>query len=185
MGAWWNVEVGGQAIPLWGKSYVPDELMLVFTGNDRFMNPVKAAECEARADDPEFHGDISWQTGLVGYTATAGALRKRLELQGFSSDWVCQLSTAFFDEHDENQYLPPLWPQGRSIYPSGAAITAKLTTRSGRAAGHVVILTRGPGRRSSSCTLNESRCGRRSMTRGSYWRSRCAGLTRRPLPPST
>lgn len=94
MGSWWNVEVGGQAVPVWGKSYVPDELMLLFTDGDRFVDSAKAealADYDSRAADGPVAGSppVSWGTGLMGYQATAGALRQRLELHGFSRDWVC------------------------------------------------------------------------------------------------
>lgn len=140
MGSWWNVEVGGQGVPVWGKSYVPDELMLLFTDDDRFLNSAKArafAENENRAADGSEAGrrPVSWQTGLMGYQTTAGVLRQRLELHGFSRDWVCRLSAAFFDDQDEDWDLPDTWPQGAEAFLNGAAITAALTTRLGRAAG--------------------------------------------------
>ncbi len=142
VGSWWNIEVGGQGIPVWGKSYVPDELMLLFTDEDRLLdsartdtstrieNEVAEAE-ESESDGPPESG----RTGLLGYQTTAGALRQRLELHGFSRDWVCRLSAAFFDDHDEDWDLPDAWPQDAAPLRNGAAITAALTTRFGRAAG--------------------------------------------------
>ncbi|MGY0390575.1 hypothetical protein ACWZJV_26685 [Nocardioides sp. WG-D5] len=129
MGSWWHMEVGGHAVPVWGKSYVPDDLMLLFAGEDRFLDAAKLAayaEHESRADDaPKWNGSLAvWHADLMGYSSTAGALRRRLELQGFSSDWVCRLSAAFFDDQEDI-----------AQYPNGAAITAALTTRSGRASG--------------------------------------------------
>jgi hypothetical protein len=52
MGSWWSIQVGGQAIPVWGKNYVPDELMLLFAEEDRFVDNTKLAawaEYENRA----------------------------------------------------------------------------------------------------------------------------------------
>ncbi|GHH70320.1 HEPN/Toprim-associated domain-containing protein [Promicromonospora soli] len=139
MGSWWSIQVGGQAIPVWGKNYVPDELMLLFADEDRFVDTTKLAalaEYENRAADaPEPDGlPLPWHDDLMGYSATARTLRRRLELQGFSSDWVSRLSTAFFDDEEERR-LSTLWQEGTAAYPNGAAITAALTTRSGRAAG--------------------------------------------------
>lgn len=139
MGSWWNVEVGGHGIPVWGKSYVPDELMLLFTEDDRFLDSAKAqafVEDEDRSvDGSEMGRPMSWQSGLMGYQSTAGVLRQRLELHGFSREWVCRLSAAFFDDQDQDWELPDPWTQRSEGFLSGAAITAALTTRFGRAAG--------------------------------------------------
>ncbi len=74
----------------------------------------------------------SWNTRLMHYAATAGTLRKRLDLQGFSSQRVRDLSAALFDE--EGSELFHYWPEGRRIYPNGAAIAAALATRRGQQA---------------------------------------------------
>ncbi|MFI2363040.1 hypothetical protein [Promicromonospora sp. NPDC019610] len=139
MGSVWSVQVGGQAIPVWGKNYVPDELMLLFADEDRFVDAAKLAAWAGyenrTADAPEPDElPASWYRDLMGYSATAPTLRKRLALQGFSSDWVRRLSTAFFDD-DEQRDLRTLGQGGTAAYPDGAAITAALSTRSGRAAG--------------------------------------------------
>ena len=80
VGWWWNVEVGGHAVPVWGKSYVPDELMLLFTDGDRFVDSAKVeafAESENwTVDGPEAGSRVvSWQSGRMGYQATAGKRR--------------------------------------------------------------------------------------------------------------
>ena len=69
----------------------------------------------------------------MGYETTAGVLRQRLDLHGFSRDWVCRLSAAFFDDQDRDRSDPS--PEGADAYENGEAITAALTTRFGRAAG--------------------------------------------------
>ncbi|MEP7194339.1 MAG: hypothetical protein ABI903_15930 [Actinomycetota bacterium] len=126
---------------MWGKSYVPDELMLLFTDSDYFIDRVKAdalEQFELQSDAPEPRGlpeSTSWHSRLLGYAATAGTLRTRLELQGFSSEWVRELSSAFFDENDGGRNSSEFWPEDRRSYPDGAAITAALATRRGQAAG--------------------------------------------------
>lgn len=133
MGSWWEVEVGGQPVPVWGKNYVPDELMLLFTDDDRFVDAAKLSAFHKFESGEAVESDLdgtteSWHSGLMTYESTAGVLRRRLALRGFSSDWVCQLSAAFFDdERDERERA--------AESPSGAAITAALTTRRGRATG--------------------------------------------------
>lgn len=132
MGSWWHVEVGGQAVPVWGKSYVPDELVLLFADGDLYVDSTRAATLTEQengaVDEPQMGSQsLPWvTTGLMGYQTTAGALQQRLHLHGFTRDWVCQLTTAFFDSQDERD-LPHPWP--------AAAITAALTTRLGRDAG--------------------------------------------------
>jgi hypothetical protein len=73
--------------------------MLVFTDADRFVDNAKRddlAELERLlADHAEVAMDDrprSWHTRLMGYSTAAGALRSRLELQGFSSERVRSLS---------------------------------------------------------------------------------------------
>lgn len=132
VGSWWVVEVGGHSVPVWGKNYVPDELMLLFTDTDRFVDPIKLdafVEAESRQVDP-LDSDTTpraWRSELMTYKSNAGILRQRLELQGFSSEWVRRLSTAYFDDELEES-------GGSEVFSSGAAITAALTTRAGRAA---------------------------------------------------
>ena len=125
---------------MWGKNYVPDELMLLFTDDDLFVDQEKVNAFvrheQRRALDLEADEDrASWDTRLMGYSASAGTLRARLAIQGFSSEWVRELSGAFFDESGEGDDLFQTWPEGRSIYPNGAAITAALATRRGQDAG--------------------------------------------------
>lgn len=102
VGSWWSIQVGGQAIPVWGKKYLPDELMLLFADEDRFVDTAKlaawAVDENRTADAPEpDEVPVPWHNELVGYSAAAGTLRQRLELQGFASDWVRRLSIAFTD----------------------------------------------------------------------------------------
>lgn len=141
VGSWWSVEVGKQEIPVWGKSYVPDELMLLFTDSDHFIDQAKAdglAEVESKVQSGESTWPMHsapWHSRLLGYSAAAGTLRTRLELQGFSTEWVQELSTAFFDDVDDDVDPFEHWPEGRQSYCDGSSITAALTTRRGRAAG--------------------------------------------------
>ncbi len=142
MGSWWDIEVGGRSIPVWGKSYVPDKLMLLFTDEDLFVDPARARAFSHYLDgtDPEAGAaeqSVSWQSGLMGYRVQAGALRQRLELHGFSRDRVSRLSTAFFDEVKQADELAVSWPgrpHRRFESLSGSEITNALTTRAGRAA---------------------------------------------------
>jgi hypothetical protein len=146
MGSRWQVDIGKRAAPVFGKNFVSDQLMLVFTDTDRFLDHAKRDDLaefdRLRADDPEFAMDApprSWHTRLLGYSTTAGALRSRLELQGFSSERVHALSIAFFDDEltHSTEYAGidqrDSWPQGQSSYPDGAAVTAALASLRGQA----------------------------------------------------
>lgn len=141
MGSWWNIEVGRHEAPVWGKNYVPDELMLLFTDDDLLLDQGKANDLsafETQGDKPDVDTELtSWNSRLMYYSATADTLRMRLAFQGFSSQWVYDLSTAFFVDAIENRELFTYWPEGRYIYPTGAAITAALTTRRGQLAATV------------------------------------------------
>ncbi len=132
--------------PVFGKNFVSDQLMLVFTEADRFVDEVKRnelAEFERLADGgAEVATDDrppSWHTRLMGYSAPAETLRFRLDLQGFSSERVQSLCIAFFDEElardteDDGIDLRDSWPEGQTTYPDGAAVTAALTSRRGQA----------------------------------------------------
>lgn len=136
MGSWWDIEVGSHRAPVWGKNYVPDELMLLFADDDLFIDQAKmavVAEHESQENDDVVDTEpASWNTRLMHYATTAGTLRMRLELQGFSSQRVRDLSAALFDEEGAEMFR--YWPEGRRIYPNGAAITAALATRRGQQA---------------------------------------------------
>lgn len=144
MGAWWQFEIGTRRAPVSGKNSLPDPLMLVFRDDDRFVDAVRReqlAELARFADDGrETDMPLAWSRGLMGYSATAGTLRSRLALQGFSSERVLSLCTAFFDEElagnrEEGDTDPrDTWPEGRIAYPDGAAVTSALATHRGQEA---------------------------------------------------
>lgn len=117
---------------------MPDELMLLFTDDDLFIDHTQVstlAEYEERDHEAEIQKrPTSLSTRIMGYSASAGTLRKRLEIQGFSGEWVRELSGAFFDDSEEDELFHS-WPEGRSIYPDGAAITVALAARRGQDAG--------------------------------------------------
>ncbi|POH59159.1 hypothetical protein C3B59_18275 [Cryobacterium zongtaii] len=135
MGSWWNLEIGGQAAPVWGKSYVSDELMLLFNDGNFHVSAAKLSVLEDIESSGGEQDDLpeSWYENLMCYSTTVGALRQRLQLQGFSTEWVRRLATAYFDEQDEEWQKPE--KEILAWFPNGAAITAALTTRSGRKAG--------------------------------------------------
>lgn len=124
---------------MWGKNYVPDELMLLFTDDDLFIDHTKVsalAACEARdADADAYERPGSWSTRMMAYSASAATLRMRLDIQGFSCEWVRELSSAFFDEDGDDEGHFRHWPEGKGIYPTGTAVTAALATRRGQDAG--------------------------------------------------
>ncbi|WP_144855027.1 toprim domain-containing protein [Marihabitans asiaticum] len=134
---------------MFGKNFVSDQLMLVFTEGDLFVDTTKRDELsrleELSADHPEVDAPLAWHSRLMGYSATAAALRTRLELQGFSSARVRSLCTAYFDDefspNAEDGHIDPRdsWPEGRSAYPDGAAVTAVLSSRRGQAAAQAPI----------------------------------------------
>lgn len=146
MGSWWHVKVGRHVVPVFGKNYVSDELMLVFTDADRYLDQRKHAEYEAFVSRSEEDAEPafddrprSWHEDLIGYAATVGTLRARLDLQGFSGEWVRFLATAligdrlFSEPEDEvDAELRRSVPDG---YPDAAAVTARLVTRRGLTAG--------------------------------------------------
>jgi hypothetical protein len=135
MGSWWHIKIGGQIAPVWGKSYVSDNLMLLFNDGDLY---VSSATHDVLKDIDGSAGELdglprSLRRDLMGYSTTAGVLRQRLGLQGFSSEWVRRLAAAYLDDQDEEWQKPD--ENVAAWFPNGAAITAALTTRSGRKAG--------------------------------------------------
>lgn len=108
VGSWWNIKIGEARVPIWGKSYVPDQLMLVFGDKDR----VAVAE------------------SLI-YAAPASVLRDRLTLQGFSSRRVRDLAIELFAEEED---IDPRdsWVGGRVHFPTPASIVDAMTTRRGQ-----------------------------------------------------
>jgi hypothetical protein len=136
MGAYWRIKIGRSKAPIWGNSYVPDKLMLIFTEQDMFLDEAKLkafTQPELDADDSVLFGDEDKQ--LMGYAARAGVLRSRLDVQGFSSDWIKGLATAFFDDELEDENFFMTWPEGSDRYPCGSMITAALVSRRGQNAG--------------------------------------------------
>lgn len=97
VGSWWSVEVGDREVPIWGKNYVPDTLMLAFADEDLVVDrpSIEALErCEPDAPAADSQLDLEHdvrQSRLFHYTATAGTIRTRLALQGFSTNWVRKL----------------------------------------------------------------------------------------------
>ena len=132
MGSWWQVKIAGQAAPVRGKNYVPDELVMLFDDGDFYRDPAKLnaiAEIEGRDDEgAEIEGlPATYHHNLIGYSASAGALRQRLQLQGFSFDWVSRLSTAYFEDQEfDRQDAAPLGYDS-AWFSSPGAITAALT----------------------------------------------------------
>lgn len=105
MGSWWHIKVGKTEVPVFGKSYVSDELMLLFNDTDRFVDESRRTEYESSLAPVDGESDVSltddaqtWHAGLMGYSATVGTLRARLELQGFAAGWVRELATALLNE---------------------------------------------------------------------------------------
>lgn len=140
MGAWWQLEAGSRLTPLTGKNTVPDELMLLFTDADHFVDEAQVEALSELEDAPEeFDADEEpWPRRMVGYSATAGTLRARLELQGFGTLRVHALCAALFDDDLEpDPEFPSLdmregWPEGQSTYPDGSAVVDALATRRGQ-----------------------------------------------------
>lgn len=146
MGTYWNLLIGRMPAPVWGKNYIPDELMLVFTDSDYHLDDEKRAELAEyehlleAASSPISASRQAWETDLCGYISKAKALRVRLELQGLSTRRTHALSTAFFNDDlaPDLEYGSPdprdAWPAGRAKYPDGAAVTKAIATRRGMAA---------------------------------------------------
>ena len=103
MGTWWELRIGRQALPVFGKNHVPDDLMMVFTAEDRFVDNDRLLEYRAYEEDISRNPDLalndrrySWESHMVEYRATVATLRARLELQGFGAALVRQLVGAYF-----------------------------------------------------------------------------------------
>lgn len=140
MGSWWQVKIAGQAAPVWGKNYVPDELMLLFDDGDFYRDTAKLdaiAKVEGQNDDGDETNGLpaAYYRDLIGYRASAGALQQRLQLQGFSFDWVSRLSTAYFEDQEFVRQDSALLGYDSAWFSNPGAITAALTTRAGRATG--------------------------------------------------
>lgn len=139
MGSWWNVRVGNREVPIFGKNYVPDTLMLAFADDDLVTHRPSIEAVErynsetilAGTGDDDGH---LWPEGpFLYYSATAETIRARLALQGFSADWVRKLATAFVDEQYESDDPFEYWPEGAPLYPSAISVISALTSRRGLA----------------------------------------------------
>lgn len=98
VGSYWNLQVGQVAV-LSGKNYVPDDVMLLFSERDRFVDRdrlLPILEPPADADDSDDR-PASAHVRLVGYRCSVHALRARLELQGFGYDRVRQEAIEYID----------------------------------------------------------------------------------------
>jgi hypothetical protein len=137
VGSWWSVEVGDREVPIWGKNYVPDTLMLAFADEDLVVHApsieaLARYESDAPAVDSRLDGEHGVrQSRLFHYTATAGTIRTRLALQGFSTKWVCKLATAFVEDRYDGDDPFEYWPEGAPVYPNAGSVISALTSRRG------------------------------------------------------
>lgn len=114
--------------------------MMVFTDEDIVVNgPNIELLDQNESSEPsveswsESESDVR-HTRLFHYTAPAGTIRSRLELQGFSTTWVHKLSHAFIQEGYENEDPFEFWPEGATSYPDAASVVRALTSRRGLSA---------------------------------------------------
>ncbi|WP_445256999.1 hypothetical protein [Nocardioides aurantiacus] len=139
MGSWWHVQVGAQEVPVFGKSYVSDQLMLLLTDEDFYLDHTKNRDMvefeTAYVVDPDRAMGMprTWHDGLMGYSSTVANLRTRLDLQGFSADRVQTLAIEFFEENFDDD--PGTSRATETPFRDGASLVAALTHPRGLAAG--------------------------------------------------
>ena len=139
MGSWWHIKVGNTEIPVFGKNYVADEIMLAFTEDDRFVDQAKKDthdaflhQIEADPDLPITHEPAPWHDDMIGYATNVQTLRARLDLQGFSTQWVRELAAALIhDEYfsEDNDETVEYRRKAPTRFTDAAAVVAALTTR--------------------------------------------------------
>lgn len=136
MGAWWQLETGSRLTPLNGKNTVPDELMLLVTDADHFVDEAQVealSELEAcgREDGPV-------RTGTTGLEVTMSleVRRRLLNLEVDPVGWTSsRVLTLFPNGHCE---FRPIWCFGHRLRADRVSV---------RRLGHAP--TRPPGRNPS------------------------------------
>ncbi|KAA1427488.1 hypothetical protein [Nocardioides antri] len=114
MSATWDLKVGRRTL-MWGKRFVPDQIMVVFYDEDLRVNrDLIGREEVGDSEGEELSGaDVidDSSTPAFFYRSTVHAIRSRLALQGFGSDRVRQSAVTYLDgERDQpDRYLPETW----------------------------------------------------------------------------
>jgi len=109
--ATWDLRLGRRTL-LWGKRFVPDQLLLVFNDDEMLLDRPRAEalldEDSDAADFQEVHGRVG---RLFSYASTAHAVRSRLDLQGFGQRRVVEHALRYLDSEREEQdrYVPETW----------------------------------------------------------------------------
>lgn len=115
MSTTWDLSVGRRTL-LWGKSYVPDQLLLLFNDENLILDQPRASSLND-TDDDGYIDDVAVLEGsnepIFSYRSTVDAIRSRLDLQGFGSRRVTEHAIRYLDEEreDEEQYVPESWTQ--------------------------------------------------------------------------
>ena len=111
MSATWDLKLGRRTL-IWGKRYVPDQLLLVFNDDDMLVDRPRAEELLSddsdAADFPEIDGQIAH---LFSYASTVHAIRSRLDLQGFGERRVVEHALRYLDSEreDDDRHVPESW----------------------------------------------------------------------------
>jgi hypothetical protein len=111
VGSYWQLSAGGLDL-LYGKNYVPDELMLIFTDADRVLNGEALASLRESDDDAEIVVDAP-TSGIFAYKSTVADIKARLSLQGFSTDAVRRNAISYLaaELSDPERWVPDEWEQ--------------------------------------------------------------------------
>lgn len=110
MSATWDLSLGRRTL-MWGKRYVPDQLLLIFNDEDMFLDRTRAESFMDDDGDADFPG-VGGQTGHhFSYGSTVHAIRSRLALQGFGQRRVVEHAIRYLDDEREepDRYRPESW----------------------------------------------------------------------------
>lgn len=110
MSATWDLSLGRRTL-MWGKRYVPDQLLLVFNDEDMFVDRTRAESFMDDGDSVDFP-EVGGPTGnLFSYGSTVHAIRSRLGIQGFGQGRVVEHAVRYLDSEREDldRYVPESW----------------------------------------------------------------------------
>lgn len=111
MSATWDLSLGRRTL-MWGKRYVPDQLLLVFNDEDMRVDRARAESLLGDDVDDAPPPEVERRTGrLFCYGSTVHAIRSRLDLQGFGQRRVVEHAVRYLDSEreDHDRYVPESW----------------------------------------------------------------------------
>jgi hypothetical protein len=114
---------------LFGKNHVPNELMTIFQHGDRYERTDLYQQYDAL--DPEREASVKF-SDMVGYIASVGVLRRRLELMGFAAESVRVEAARLIQDliSDGDRYFPdPQRAIAQERFPNGSILLDEILVR--------------------------------------------------------